>query len=35
MSLPDAVVLFGASGFIGRNILEALTGRVAMLIGVN
>ena len=27
MTLPDAVVLFGASGFIGRNILAALAGR--------
>ena len=26
MSLPDAVVLFGASGFIGRNIVTALQG---------
>ncbi|MGE0223830.1 MAG: NAD-dependent epimerase/dehydratase family protein [Acetobacteraceae bacterium] len=34
MSLPDAVVLFGASGFIGRNIVEALRGQVD-LIGVN
>lgn len=33
--LPDAVVLFGASGFIGRNIVEALCGRVGLLIGVN
>jgi nucleoside-diphosphate-sugar epimerase len=35
MSLPDAVVLFGASGFIGRNIARALAGRVEILIGVN
>ena len=35
MSLPDAVVLFGASGFIGRNIVEALRGRLPMLIGIN
>lgn len=33
MSLPDAVVLFGASGFIGRNIVDALSGKVN-LIGV-
>ena len=35
MSLPDAVVLFGASGFIGRNIVAALAGRVELLVGVN
>ena len=35
MSLPDAVVLFGASGFIGRNIVQALAGRVELLVGVN
>jgi nucleoside-diphosphate-sugar epimerase len=35
MSLPDAVVLFGASGFIGRNIAQALADRVEILIGVN
>jgi nucleoside-diphosphate-sugar epimerase len=35
MSLPDAVVLFGASGFIGRNIVEALRGRLECLVGVN
>jgi nucleoside-diphosphate-sugar epimerase len=35
MSLPDAVVLFGASGFIGRNIVHALADRVPLLIGVN
>jgi nucleoside-diphosphate-sugar epimerase len=33
-ALPDAVVIFGASGFIGRNIVDALCGRVATLIGV-
>ena len=33
-ALPDAVVVFGASGFIGRNIVDALAGKVAMLIGV-
>ena len=31
---PDAVVLFGASGFIGRNIVAALHGKVALLVGV-
>ncbi len=35
MSLPDAVVLFGASGFIGRNIVQALADRVEILVGVN
>jgi nucleoside-diphosphate-sugar epimerase len=35
MSLPDAVVLCGASGFIGRNIVQALAGRVELLVGVN
>ena len=34
-ALPEAVVLFGASGFIGRNIVEALRGKVALLVGVN
>lgn len=33
MNLPDVVVLFGASGFIGRNIVNALCDRVE-LIGV-
>ena len=33
--LPAAVVLFGASGFIGRNIAAALRGEVGRLIGVN
>ena len=33
--LPEAIVLFGASGFVGRNIVEALRGRVGRLIGVN
>jgi nucleoside-diphosphate-sugar epimerase len=35
MSLPDAVVLCGASGFIGRNIVQALAGQVQVLVGVN
>ncbi len=35
MSLPEAVVVFGASGFIGRNIVDALRGKVAMLVGVS
>ena len=34
MALPEAVVLFGASGFVGRNIADALAGQVAMLVGV-
>jgi nucleoside-diphosphate-sugar epimerase len=34
MTATRAVVLFGASGFIGRNIVEALAGRVDTLIGV-
>ena len=29
-----AVVLFGASGFVGRNLIDALRGRVETLIGV-
>lgn len=35
MSLPEAVVVFGASGFVGRNIVEALRGRVSRLVAVN
>ncbi|MCA3311220.1 MAG: NAD(P)-dependent oxidoreductase [Roseomonas sp.] len=35
MSLPEAVIVFGASGFIGRNIVDALSGRVGTIIGVN
>jgi len=31
---PDAVLIFGASGFVGRNIVDALAGRVRTLIGV-
>lgn len=31
---PAAVVVFGASGFIGRNIVDALAGEVETLIGV-
>jgi nucleoside-diphosphate-sugar epimerase len=34
-ALPEAVILFGASGFIGRNIVEAVRGKVAILVGVN
>ena len=34
-ALPEAVVLFGASGFVGRNVVEALRGKVGMLVGVN
>jgi nucleoside-diphosphate-sugar epimerase len=33
-ALPDAVVVFGASGFIGRNIVDALAGKVTTIIGV-
>ncbi|MBN8889706.1 MAG: hypothetical protein BGP12_00920 [Rhodospirillales bacterium 70-18] len=35
MSLPEAVLLFGASGFVGRNIAAALSGRVGRLVAVN
>lgn len=34
-SLPRAVVVFGASGFVGRNVVEALRGEVECLVGVN
>ena len=33
--LPEAVVLFGASGFLGRNMLDALADRVPMVVAVN
>ena len=33
-TLPDAVILFGASGFIGRNIVDALAGRIERLVAV-
>jgi nucleoside-diphosphate-sugar epimerase len=33
-ALPEAVVIFGASGFIGRNIVDALAGRVSALVGI-
>lgn len=33
-SLPEAVIIFGASGFVGRNLAEALDGQVPLLIGV-
>lgn len=33
--LPEAIVLFGASGFIGRNIVAALRGELGLLVGVN
>lgn len=33
-ALPEAIVLFGASGFVGRNLVDALAGRVGMLVGV-
>ena len=32
--MPQAVVLFGASGFIGRNIVDALSGSLETLIAV-
>ena len=35
MSLPDAVIVWGASGFIGRNIVDLLAGKVSAVIGVN
>ena len=35
MSWPDAVVLFGASGFIGRNIVAALRPDISLVVGVN
>lgn len=35
MSLPETVLVFGASGFIGRNVVDALRGRVGRVIGVN
>ncbi len=34
MSRPDTVLVFGASGFVGRNIVDALQGQVRV-IGVN
>jgi GDP-L-fucose synthase len=34
-TLPEAVVLLGASGFIGRNIVKRLCGKVGLLVGVN
>ncbi|HVH75854.1 MAG TPA: NAD(P)-dependent oxidoreductase [Stellaceae bacterium] len=33
-SLTEAVVLFGAGGFVGRNLVEAFAGRVPLLYGV-
>lgn len=32
--LPACVIVFGASGFIGRNLVEALSGRIERLIAV-
>ncbi|MDE1174633.1 MAG: NAD(P)-dependent oxidoreductase [Parvibaculaceae bacterium] len=32
--LPSAVVVVGASGFVGRHLVEALVGRVETLVGV-
>jgi len=34
MSLPECILVFGASGFVGRNVVDALMGR-ARVIGVN
>jgi len=31
MTLPDGVVVFGAGGFIGRNIVDALAGRTEVI----
>lgn len=33
--LPQALVVFGASGFVGRNFVDALAGKVEHLVGVN
>jgi len=33
-SQPEALLIFGASGFIGRNIANALKGEVPLLIGI-
>ena len=33
-ALPAALVVFGASGFIGRNLIDAFAGRLEMLVGV-
>jgi nucleoside-diphosphate-sugar epimerase len=35
VNYPDAVVVIGASGFIGRNVVEALRERVQLVVGVN
>ena len=35
MNLPDCVIVAGASGFVGRNIVEALRGKTSLLIGAN
>ena len=35
VSWPDAVVLFGASGFIGRNVVAALRSDIRLVVGVN
>jgi nucleoside-diphosphate-sugar epimerase len=32
--LPAALVVFGASGFVGRNLIDAFAGRLDMLVGV-
>lgn len=33
--LPETVVVFGASGFVGRNLIRRLTGRVGRLVAVS
>lgn len=34
-ALPDTVVVVGASGFVGRNLVAHLAGRVPRLIAVS
>jgi nucleoside-diphosphate-sugar epimerase len=34
MTQPEAVILFGASGFVGRNLSKALAGQYEQIIGV-
>ena len=35
MSLPDAVVVFGATGFVGRNLVAGLAGAIPRIIAVS